>query len=50
MKNLTQKKSQQSGLSQGLAEYEPMVPCQADLLAIRGYTKVDGKWVAPKNG
>lgn len=44
MKKVTQEESQ---LSQGLAQFEPMVPCQGSLMAIRGYTRVNGKWVAP---
>jgi hypothetical protein len=31
-----------------LSEYEPLVPCHKSLLEQRGYTKIKGKWVAPK--
>ena len=37
----------ESGISQELAQFEPLVPCQGSLMAIRGYTRVNGKWVAP---
>lgn len=44
-----QEKRQQPGLSQNLADYEALIPCQDSLMTSRGYVRINGKWVAPEN-